>query len=1056
MAAAKKKTNTKVKPKPSTRLTEHLILADFMHGLFGKKSFDEIQMLLRDVQEGYDEEGKSYLFHALISWNGLDPRVRANLETYDSRIRSYVDRINRHRDLPVTLTYFQHLGLLYTEIILDRYFQSPQRFLDELNEYAYDLIEKQNLTTDFLFNDDDLRKLAFWMATGSGKTLILHFNYLQFMHYNTGPHRINLDNIILITPNESLTNQHLTELAKSGIPAEAFQLRGGLFASTVTPTVVQVIDINKLTEQKKGQGVSVDIASFDTRNLVFVDEGHKGSGGTSWMDLRKKIAVDGFTFEYSATFGQAVAAAGKKVEENNLLTDYAKSIIFDYSYRYFYRDGYGKDYRLLNVKDARFDQKTKQIVMLANLLTFYQQKLIFEENPEIAREYNLESPLWIFVGSKVKGKTGESDLLEVVRFLSTVLKNDQGWTVNTIRSIYEGKSGLFDKISGRDLFSPSYPEQKLAYLKAKKLSAEETYSDILSRVFHARSSAPLHLVNLKTAAGEIALRCGTDSPYFGVINIGEDVEFIKLVEKGEPAIKSDKDEITASLFNSIREKTSPVNILIGARKFIEGWDTWRVSTMGLLNIGKSEGTQIIQLFGRGVRLKGKEFKLKRSSVIEEAPPTYTHVLETLNIFGIDANYLEQFREYLIEEGIEVDSRFDIPIPIRINDEYLKEGLLIPYVDKRLFKREELFALVIDENIYADVDLIPKVDIEDSRKKGYSLDAESEFPVRYLNPAHIDALNWNRIYFSLLETKIQKNWYNFVFAQQDIKEIIRKQLYRLKCPEYFIKPTNFEQIRLVEDVTISILKKYLQKYYDKKRNLWVRNNLHMKVLDTSHGNFDFAYHIQVSEREQDLIAAIEKLIKTDLESLCKGSHNLHLVNEFFSRHLYQPLLVKYNDPQKIDIQPQGLNDGEKQFIQDLKKHLEHETELFSDKKVFVLRNLPKKGVGFFESVNFYPDFIIWIVVRDSLQHIIFVDPHSTAFSGLESEGELQKLTFGKEIKAYQERLRQRCPDRNFTLDSFIVDVTHRETLGAVKEEQHIYGQDPEGRYIEKIIRGIVAS
>jgi len=287
------------------------------------------------------------------------------------------------------------------------------------------------------------------------------------MHYNTGPHRINLDNIILITPNESLTNQHLTELAKSGIPAEAFQLRGGLFASTVTPTVVQVIDINKLTEQKKGQGVSVDIASFDTRNLVFVDEGHKGSGGTSWMDLRKKIAADGFTFEYSATFGQAVAAAGKKVEENNLLTEYAKSIIFDYSYRYFYRDGYGKDYRLLNVKDARFDQKTKQIVMLTNLLTFYQQKLIFEENPEIAREYNLESPLWIFVGSKVKGKTGESDLLEVVRFLSTVLRNDQDWAVNTIRSIYEGKSGLFDKISGRDLFSPSYPEQKLAYLKAK-------------------------------------------------------------------------------------------------------------------------------------------------------------------------------------------------------------------------------------------------------------------------------------------------------------------------------------------------------------------------------------------------------------------------------------------------------------------------------------------------------------------------------------------------------------------------------------------------------------
>jgi hypothetical protein len=122
----------------------------------------------------------------------------------------------------------------------------------------------------------------------------------------------------------------------------------------------------------------------------------------------------GFTFEYSATFGQAVAAAGKKVEDNDLLTSYGKSILFDYSYRYFYKDGYGKDYRLLNVKDARFDAKTKQIVMLANLLTFYQQKKICEEpdfKDHILKEYHIEPPLWIFVGSKVDPAKQESDIV---------------------------------------------------------------------------------------------------------------------------------------------------------------------------------------------------------------------------------------------------------------------------------------------------------------------------------------------------------------------------------------------------------------------------------------------------------------------------------------------------------------------------------------------------------------------------------------------------------------------------------------------------------------------
>ena len=193
----------------------------------------------------------------------------------------------------------------------------------------------------------------------------------------------------------------------------------------------------------------------------------------------------------------------KKTDENDILTGYGKSTLFDYSYRYFYRDGYGKDYRFLNVKDAKFDQKTRHIVMLANLLTFYQQKRVFDENPELAKEYNIEAPLWIFVGSRVQGKTGESDVLEVVRFLSAVVKNDHGWTVSTIRSIYEGKSGLIDKNSSRDLFSPNYPEQKLAYLKAKNLTPEETYTDILSRIFHAQAPAPLHLVNLKTAQGEM-------------------------------------------------------------------------------------------------------------------------------------------------------------------------------------------------------------------------------------------------------------------------------------------------------------------------------------------------------------------------------------------------------------------------------------------------------------------------------------------------------------------------------------------------------------------------
>ena len=86
--------------------------------------------------------------------------------------------------------------------------------------------------------------------------------------------------------------------------------------------------------------------------------------------------------------------------------------------------------------------------------------------------------------------------------------------------------------------------------------------------------------------------------------------------------------------------------------------------MGLMNVGKKEGSEIIQLFGRGVRLKGFRFKLKRTRALDaldlqgdDVPakhPDYIELLETLNIFGIRSDYMKEFEEYLEEEGVGED------------------------------------------------------------------------------------------------------------------------------------------------------------------------------------------------------------------------------------------------------------------------------------------------------------------------------------------------------------------------------------------------------------------
>ena len=107
---------------------------------------------------------------------------------------------------------------------------------------------------------------------------------------------------------------------------------------------------------------------------------------------------------------------------------------------------------------------------------------------------------------------------------------------------------------------------------------------------------------IKGESGEITLKVGAAEEPFGLINVGDAKGLCDHIEEvakeyGTQVVVGESD-FTEAMFASVKNSTSPVNLLIGSKKFVEGWDCWRVSTMGLMHVGKSEGTQIIQLFGR--------------------------------------------------------------------------------------------------------------------------------------------------------------------------------------------------------------------------------------------------------------------------------------------------------------------------------------------------------------------------------------------------------------------------------------------------------------------------
>ena len=293
---------------------------------------------------------------------------------------------------------------------------------------------------------------AFWSATGSGKTLIMHMNIKQYMHYLTkSGRRKELNRIMLVTPNEGLSKQHKDEFEISGIQADMFSKQG---TSLFTGQAVEIIEITKLTETEGDKTVALD--AFEGNNLVLVDEGHRGLSGKVWSDRRKKLAEKGFTFEYSATLGQAASS-------NKALTQqYAKSILFDYSYRYFYTDGYGKDYRILNLKKEDENKgDIKELYLTACLLTFYQQKVLFQDARSKVNQFNIENPLWVFVGSSVIAKKQKlnkqdeqtaSDIIEILKFIArfTASKN-KAEVIKRIAKVISADTGIL--ADGRDVFA---------------------------------------------------------------------------------------------------------------------------------------------------------------------------------------------------------------------------------------------------------------------------------------------------------------------------------------------------------------------------------------------------------------------------------------------------------------------------------------------------------------------------------------------------------------------------------------------------------------------------
>ena len=996
-----------------------------------KLGWDDLGGLLAHTKdlEGWDDQFGIHRVMVAIQNHLRDGQGiigRELLTTMDGNIRADLARINKSRPEPVSLKYFQYLAALSAEYLLHRIAESKGGLAEELNEFTkrYAPASVRRLLPECdSGNPAHLSKLAFWMATGAGKTLLMHLNYLQFLRANIfAP-----DNILLITPGADMSAQHLDELRASSIPCRPFGEAADLHRQK---NAVLVLDIHKLAGKK------LPPETFSGKNLIFVDEGHKGTGGSVWFDIRDRLAKNGFAMEYSATFGNAVAAlpvAHNQREQR--AEEYARAVAFDYSYGYFHGDGYGKDYFILNMDDGGDDEndERRQTLMTGNLLAFFQQQLAHSKHPDTVREYQIAPPLLLMLGATVTGgnktisdpqKRGRADILNLVDFLR-LAASEKTWLEQTAKKILNNNSGLLAK-DGKDLFAEKFQ----LLIREYGNNAARLCEELREHVFHMKEPGDLKIRPIKKTmqsggGGEIALRAENAKPC-ALVYVGAARQFADMCRErfGESEVL--EDPLQRPLFAGARDSESPVNILIGAKKFMEGWSSWRVSGIGLLNIGRSEGAMIVQLFGRGVRLQGKNWSLKRDAAYISGDKKETlEILETLNIFGIRANFMSEFRDYLRREGTlwrEVSVPIEL-LPANMGggefkgrpEEVRKQRLPVPSFPPP----KNLKGIALEkENVRSSVNLTASVV---AIQPGETTAGRAQGTTKKFDPKHIDI---EQLYLRFLRD-YKPSGGGLAISREQLREVLSA------CKYSFNADAPPSPARL-QDAAFAAVRQHADKLVARRIRNWQRDNTRLEWLEDGRqqrrGNF-MDYTIRLLEDSAAKVEEIQEIIKKEsfLLYLREVGGNTDLLSRIhFSGHLVQPLLTE--NPPKLNavISPPPLNDGEKQFMKYLR---DYALQLSGGDTIYALRNQAKHGIGFVlkDNTTHYPDFMLWVVGK-SRRRLVFAEPHGMRNENIYENCPKARLwEWMAEWTKNRPSQSRRRDNLSLEMDSFIVSVTPREEM-----------------------------
>jgi len=523
-----------------------------------------------------------------------------------------------------------------------------------------------------------INRMGFWMATGSGKSLVL-IKLVEILWRLMRRGEIPRHPVLVLTARDDLLAQfkaHVEEFNK-GHTDFSVRLMDLKSYPDVQRSLLPVVGERELTvffyradnlsDEQKERIVDFRNYESDGRWYVLLDEAHKGDREDSKRQhIYSILSRNGFLFNFSATF----------TDPRDILTT-----VYNFNLSEFVRRGYGKHIVILKQENRAFkDEKDytgaeKQRVVLKALLTLAYVQKTQEGLPLGQTAYH--RPLMLALVNSVNTK--DADLKLFFRELERIGRGNVDAAVweqareELWAELVEGPKCLFEK----ERFSAD-----------RTLFENITQDELIRLVYNAPAPGEIEVLVRPSNHQELALKLKSADQPFALIKIGDVSGWLKDELEGYEIIEGFENE---GFFHRLNKDDSPINILLGSRSFYEGWDSNRPNVITYINIGTGIAAKkfILQSVGRGVRIEplpGMRRRLlslynakKVDEVTFQSLKTQAMILETLFIFGTNREALRTVIEQLDHEK---RREAEHEIALQVNGEAVAGKLLLIPVYKK--------------------------------------------------------------------------------------------------------------------------------------------------------------------------------------------------------------------------------------------------------------------------------------------------------------------------------------------------------------------------------------